>query len=82
MLDEDSYSKEYYGIRACIIPTESIKIIKLQLGPEENGLVVDYETKPEELTQKSKSKPTYWEDSKVAPITMRKYLLYMQSRAG
>ena len=80
MLEEESF-EDNWRIRPCIIPTESVKIVKLNLGPDENGIVTNYETKPKEISQKEKQK-TLLQDSRVVPITMRKYLLYMQSRAG
>ena len=54
-------------------------MLKLNLGPNENGLVVNYETTPEEISQKVNKTPLL-QDAQVVPITMRKYLLYMQNR--
>jgi len=79
MPDEESFCHKYGQIRSSIIPTESVRMLKLNLGPNENGLVVNYETTPEEISQKVNKTPLL-QDAQVVPITMRKYLLYMQNR--
>ena len=50
MPDEESFCHKYGQIRSSIIPTESVRMLKLNLGPNENGLVVNYETTPEEIS--------------------------------
>ena len=81
MYKEESFDQNWGQVRPCIIPTESVKIVKLDLGPNENGIVINYEAKQEENLQKERQKPLL-EKSTVVPITMRKYILYMESKAG
>jgi hypothetical protein len=80
MLEEESFDIDGH-IRSCIIPTDAVKMISLELGAGENGILIDYEIKPQVFSQKE-SKRTLFYDTKIVPITMRKYLLYVQSRAG
>ena len=75
MYDKESFSQDIGQIRECIIPNVNVKFVKLELGQSENGLVIDYEFKPE-------NKKSKFMDSVIVPITMRKYMLYLQSRAS
>lgn len=76
MYEDESFCQENWQIRECVIPKDTIKIVKLDLGPGENGIVIDYEE-----NQKKKTSNMF-KNSRVIPLTMRKYILYLQFQAS
>ena len=81
MIEEESCNRKIMQVRSCIVPTETVKMVNLDLGPDENGIVIDYEIKTDKYSKKENEYSLFY-DTKIVPITIRKYLLYMQSRAG